>query len=104
MRNEDLDTLIGVMREKISDENMALISEEITTLITDTHNTNTQIDNKDKEIENLTKLKDNLIQTNGSLLSQISVQQTNINQPEDNKKETKHFSLTNSFDKKGNFI
>lgn len=105
MTNQEIENLVSAMRTKLNDENMALISEEITAIITDTANMNTQIENKDSEINNLKQTKDNLIQTNGNLLTQISFQQQNLktNKNPENE-EDNHYSLSNSFDEKGNFI
>ena len=105
MKNEDMECLTNRIREKIGDENVALISDELGLLITDTVNVNTELENKDKQIEKLKDDKDNLLTTNSKLFQQVSqaldVKAINENKDE---KEQKKFSFKDCFDKKGNFI
>lgn len=103
MLNDNLTNLTNKMKEKIGEENMALISEEISEIVTDNTNTNNLLNNNKTEIEDLKNKNANLVNTNGILMQKIGTQleQPIVNNKTENKKT--EFNLKNAFDEKGNF-
>ena len=105
MLSEDFEKLKNNMAQKLGDENMALISDDISTLMLDNNDMNSQIANKDKEITKLKTDKENLINTNGNLLQKISMEsKAEKRELENEPTNKKQYSLTNAFDENGNFI
>lgn len=103
MKNEDITKLTQKIQEKIGQENSALISEELATLISDTANVNSQIEKQSSEIETLKSDKEKLLDVNSKLFLQVS-QGYDESLIEDKKaEEKKPFSFKSCFDEKGNF-
>lgn len=103
MKNEDISKLTQKIQEKIGQENSALISEELATLISDTANVNSQIEKQSSEIETLKSDKEKLLDVNSKLFLQVS-QGYDESLIEDKKaEEKKPFSFKSCFDEKGNF-
>lgn len=103
LSNEDFEKIRDNMAKKLGDENMALISDDISTLMIENNNTNTQMANKDNEISKLKTDKENLILTNGNLLQKISMESKQEQRELEKENNKKHYSLSNAFDEKGNF-
>ena len=103
MKNEDLTKLTQKIQEKLGQENSALISEELATLMTDNANVNSQIEKQTSEIETLKSDKEKLLDVNSKLFLQVS-QGYDESLIEDKKEEEKKpFSFKSCFDEKGNF-
>lgn len=104
MKNEDMQKLTNTIQEKLGEENASLIADDLGILLTDTANTNKQIEEKDNLIDKLKKDKDNLISTNGKLLQQVAMgfEETPKNNDEEGNK--KSISYKDVFDENGNFI
>ena len=103
MQNNDLEAITDSIKSKLGEENVALIADDLGTLIT----RNTQVYNnmleKDKEITRLKDDKEKLVIANGQLLQQVSIG-TSANAPKDEEKvEKKSFNFRSVFDEKGNF-
>lgn len=103
MTQEDFEKIQNNIREKLGDENMALISDDITTLMTNNSNQNSEISSKDNTIKKLQDDKNNLIQTNGNLMQKISMGFEEDFTISKNKEENKTYSIKDSLDEKGNF-
>lgn len=101
---DDFEKIRNNMAQKLGDENMAKISDDISTLMLENNDANTQVANRDKEINKLRTDKEQLINTNGNLLQKISMEskaeQRELDRETNNKK---HYSLSNVFDDDGNF-
>ena len=100
MKNQDYENIINGIRTKVGDEMSALIADDLTTLISDNSNMNSQIENKDKEIDKLKSDKENLIKANGNLFQQITMGE----EKEEKEKPEEEFSFYDMFDDNGNFI
>lgn len=101
MKQEEIENLTNSIRNKIGEENSALISEELVNIISDNNNMNTEISNKNQEIQNLTESKQYLLETNGKLFQQIGL---GLDKKEDIVEENKkNFRFSDVFDEKGNF-
>lgn len=104
MKNNEMETFTNTLREKLGEENSALIADDLGTLITDNSTMNSTLESKDKEIEQLRKTNENLIKVNGNLLQQVSMGEDTQSFSKKEENEKKPFSFKSAFDDKGNFI
>lgn len=96
---------LNKMQEKMGKDVAGKVADDIASLLSYENARNKDIKKKDSEIEKLKKDKDMLIEANGNLLQQISVETKEILEPkEEEKKETKKVNIKDCFDKNGNFI
>lgn len=104
MNSGELDVFIDSIKEKLGEENSALISDDLGNLITKNTEIFNQMGNKDKEIERLNGLNQKLISANGSLLQQVSAGfERNPHATEDDESPKKSFNFRDAFDEKGRF-
>lgn len=93
------------MQEKIGKDNAGKIADDIASLLSYENARNKDIKKKDNEIEKLKKDKDMLIEANGNLLQQISVEDEEvIKNPVKEEEKKKPINIRDAFDKNGNFI
>lgn len=103
MNSEELNTFLDSMKEKLGEENSALISDDLGNLITKNTEVFNTLNIKDKEIERLNGLNQKLISANGSLLQQVSAGiERNPHDTEDDPPK-KSFDFRDAFDEKGRF-
>lgn len=104
MNSEELNTFLDSMKEKLGDENSALISDDLGNLITKNTEVYNMMGNKDKEIANLKSLNEKLVSANGSLLQQVSAgfEKSTHGEVEDDTPK-KSFNFRDAFDEKGHF-
>lgn len=100
MKFEDIQKSI---QDKLGEENVAIISDDIASLISYNKNQEELIKNKDNEIEKLKSNNEKLIISNGNLLKKVPMAKDDSFDDDvkiqDNKKE---FSYKSMFDEKGN--
>lgn len=103
MNSEELNTFLDSMKEKLGEENAALISDDLGNLITKNTEVYNMMENKDKEIERLNGLNQKLVSANGSLLQQVGAGFER--NPHDDEEDTpkKSFNFRDAFDEKGRF-
>lgn len=103
MNSEELNTFLDSMKEKLGEENSALISDDLGNLITKNTEVFNTLTNKEKEITRLNDLNQKLVSANGSLLQQVgaSFEKPSHSEPEDSPK--KSFNFRDAFDEKGRF-
>lgn len=93
------------MQEKIGKDNAGKIADDIASLLSYENSRNKDIKKKDNEIEKLRKDKEMLIEANGNLLQQISVEDEEIlKTPKEEEEKKKPINIRDAFDKNGNFI
>lgn len=102
MDNGELNTFLDSIKEKLGEENSALISDDLGNLITKNTEVYNMMGNKDKEIERLNGLNQKLISANGSLLQQVSAGFEKNPRDEDDPPK-KSFNFRDAFDEKGRF-
>lgn len=102
MNSEELNTFLDSMKEKLGEENSALISDDLGNLITKNTEIFNTLNNKDKEIERLNGLNQKLVSANGSLLQQVSAGYEKSTHEEDETPK-KSFDFRDAFDEKGRF-
>lgn len=103
MQDNDLQTIIDSISEKVGKENSALIADDIGKLITINSSVVDEMKKKDTEISRLTDTNEKLIVANGNLLQSIPMGKEE-KKTEEIKEERKTTSLKDCFDKNGNFI
>lgn len=92
------------MQEKIGKDNAGIIADDIASLLSYENSRNKDIKKKDNEIEKLRKDKEMLIEANGNLLQQISVEDEEILKTPKEEEKKKPINIRDAFDKNGNFI
>ena len=92
------------IREKLGKDNSAKIADDIANMLTYDSKMKKDIKDRDDEITRLKKDKEMLIEANGNLLQQISVEKEEALKPEAQKEEKKPINIRDAFDKYGNFI
>ena len=102
MNSEELNTFLDSMKEKLGEENSALISDDLGNLITKNTEIYNTLSNKDKEITRLNDLNQKLVSANGSLLQQVGAgfEKSGHSEEEPPKKS---FDFRDAFDEKGRF-
>ena len=104
MNSEELNTFLESIKEKLGEENSALISDDLGNIITKNSEAVNTLQNKEKEITRLNNLNEKLVSANGSLLQQVSmgVEQTTRG-VKDEEPPKKSFNFRDAFDEKGRF-
>lgn len=92
------------MQEKIGKDEAAKIADDIASLLSYDNSRTKDINKRDKKIEKLEKDKEMLIEANGNLLQQISVETKDIEPQAPSTEESKPIDIRSAFDKNGNFI
>lgn len=103
MNSEELNNLLDSMKEKLGEENSALISDDLANLYTKNTEVFNTLSNKDKEIERLNGLNQKLVSANGSLLQQVSMSIDNNSHATEDDPPKKSFNFRDAFDEKGRF-
>lgn len=103
MNSGELNTYLDSIKEKLGEENAALISDDLGNLITKNTEVFNNLENKEKEINRLNDLNQKLVSANGSLLQQVSAGvERNPHDTEDDPPK-KSFNFRDAFDEKGRF-
>lgn len=104
MDSGELNTFLESIKDKLGEENAALISDDLGNIITKNTEAINTLQNKDKEIERLNGLNEKLISANGSLLQQVSMDMEKSTHPvKDDDPPKKSFNFRDAFDEKGRF-
>ena len=103
MDSGELNIFLDSIKEKLGEENSALISDDLGNLITKNTEIHNMMGNKDKEIERLNGLNQKLISANGSLLQQVSAGFEKNPHDEEDEPPKKSFNFRDAFDEKGRF-
>lgn len=105
MKDEELSVITDSIKEKLGDEGIALIADDLGLLMSENTKIYNALNNKDKEITKLKENNEKLVLANGNLLQQVPVahdipQRENHGTKEESKKS---ISLSDCFDEKGHF-
>ena len=103
MNSEELNTFLDSMKEKLGEENSALISDDLGNLITKNTEVFNTLNNKEKEISRLNDLNQKLVSANGSLLQQVGAGFEKNPHGEVDDTPKKSFDFRDAFDEKGRF-
>ena len=104
MKEEDLKAFTDSIKEKLGEENMAMISDDLGALLTHNVTAINESLEKDKTLKTLKENNERLVMANANLLQQIPAHPDyDKHQKEDEMEEKKSFSFRSVFDEKGNF-
>lgn len=106
MNKEMFEELTNSIQEKLGQENVSLIADDLGKLITDNAQMNEQLKSKDDTISKLKQDKEALITANGNLLQQVAMgDESEIIKSKEKELEEKpkHVDFRAMFDSKGNF-
>lgn len=102
MQDNDLQSIIDSISEKVGKENSALIADDVGKLITINSSVVDEMKKKDNEISRLTSTNEKLILANGNLLQSIPMGKEVKKEVKEEEKR-KSTSLRDCFDERGNF-
>ena len=102
MLQKDMTELVNNIQKKAGEEISGIIADDLAKLIADNNSVNEQLTEKDNEIKQLNEQNKSLQVTNGNLLQQIGMGETDEEKDEHENTE-KVYSFSNAFDEKGNF-
>ena len=103
MEDEKLLKITNSIEEKLGKDASATIADDLGILMTENATTQKMLQDKDREIKELKDRNDKLVTANGNLLQQIPMGKIE-EKDEEETKPSKHISLKDAFDSKGNFI
>lgn len=105
MDSKILDDITNSIKEKLGDDNVALIGDDLGMLITENNKSVNTINDLNKQVETLTDKNNLLTSANSRLLSQIPMEKEDTKDKEENEESSKpkSFSLKDLFDEKGHF-
>ena len=98
MQSEELETITNSIKSKLGDDNVALIADDLGTLITRNIQVHNNLLEKDNEITKLKEEKEKLVVANGNLLQRIPIG-TSSKAPKEYEEEVKKsFNFRSVFD------
>lgn len=103
MQSEELETITNSIKSKLGEDNVALIADDLGTLITRNIQVHNNLLEKDNEITKLKEEKEKLVVANGNLLQRIPIGTSSKAPKEDEDISKKSFNFRSVFDEKGNF-
>ena len=105
MDSKILDDITNSIKEKLGDDNVALIGDDLGMLITENNKSVNLINDLHKEVDTLTDKNNLLTSANSRLLSQIPMEKEDTKRQEENEESSKPkvFTLKDLFDDKGHF-
>lgn len=102
MTEEELNKINDNIKDKIGEENFAMIGDDLGTIITGREVMDQTIRDRDSEIAELKSKNEKLVAANAQLFKQIPVGHTSKESSEE-ESPTKNISLKDAFDANGNF-
>ena len=102
MTEEELNKINDNIKDKIGEENFAMIGDDLGTIITGREVMDQTIRDRDNEIAELKSKNEKLVAANAQLFKQIPVGHTSKESSEE-ESPTKNISLKDAFDANGNF-
>lgn len=106
MTDEEITQFSDSLQQKLGEEPMATIADDIGTLITKNAEAQKQSREQQAEIERLKSLNEKLVITNGNLLKQVPSEhrEEKPKSPKgDDSESVEHINLADAFDRHGNF-
>ena len=104
MDSKLLDDITNSIREKLGDDNVAVIGDDLGMLITENNKSINTINSLTEEVKTLEGKNKLLVDANSRLLTQIPMEQEDTKRQEkEEESKPKEFSLRDLFDSKGHF-
>lgn len=104
MDDDKILELTGQIESTLGKEQFATISDVVGEILTGNSENMKSIADRDAEIKKLEDRNQKLVTANGALLQKIPMEYHKTEEKEEQKEESKKVSLSEVFDKKGNFI
>ena len=104
MDDDKILELTGRIESTLGKEQFATISDVVGEILTGNSENMKTIADRDAEIKKLSDRNQKLVTANGALLQKIPMEYHQNEEKEEQKEESKKVSLSEVFDKKGNFI
>ncbi len=98
-----LDDITNSIKEKLGDENIALISDDLGDLLSENSNTISTINDLNKKVSDMQEKNEMLVKANSRLLSQIPMEVEDAREQKEEKETPKSFNFLDAFDEKGHF-
>ena len=98
-----LDDITNSIKEKLGEENIALISDDLGDLLSENTQTISTLNDLNKKITDMQEKNDMLIKANSRLLSQIPMEVEDTKEQKEEKETPKIFSIKDVFDERGHF-
>lgn len=102
MKEEDIKTITDSIKEKLGEENSALIADDLGLLLTKNVEIQKELVEKDNTINEYKDKNEKLILANGKLLQSVPMG-IDSSKNEDEPKSSEPFNFKSLFDEKGNF-
>ena len=104
MDSKLLDNITNSIREKLGDDNVAVIGDDLGMLITENNKSINTINSLTEEVKTLESKNKLLVDANSRLLTQIPMEQEDTKRQEkEEESKPKEFTLRDLFDSKGHF-
>lgn len=103
MKNEELEAITNSIKSKLGDENVALIADDLGTLINKNTLVHSELLSREDEITKLKDDKEKLVIANGNLLQQIPMADTKKKEEKEEDTDYSNFNFKSLFDSKGKF-
>ena len=104
MDSKLLDDITNSIREKLGDDNVAVIGDDLGMLITENNKSINTINSLTEEVKTLEGKNKLLVDANSRLLTQIPMEQEDTKRQEkEEESKPKEFTLKDLFDSKGHF-
>lgn len=106
MKNEEFQSKLNEMQDKIGEESSSLILDDIGILLNDNVNMNKELESKDNKIKELKSKYEKLLDVNGNLLQQVAMAEEpkNVSKETSKSEPRQRLDFRQVFDKNGNFI
>lgn len=102
MTEEDLKVITDSIKEKLGEENTALIADDLGILMTKNTEAQSNLNDRMNEINSLKDTNEKLVLANGRLLQQVPMGTKKVEQNNDENVK-KSFNFRSMFDSHGNF-
>lgn len=103
MDSKRLDDITNSIKEKLGEENIALISDDLGDLLSENSNTISTINDLNKKVSDMQEKNEMLVKANSRLLSQIPMEVEDTKEQKEEKETPKIFSIKDVFDERGHF-
>ena len=104
MDEKDLTRISETIKEKLGEENYAMISDSMGELITGNTLNLDEIKNRDEQISKLRETNAQLITANGNLLKQVPKATSKDDAEDEEDAKPQKINLRDAFDKNGSFL
>lgn len=106
LNNEEFNTIVDQLREKLPEENRALISDELTTIMANQTSGSSRINELEAEVKKLNEKNEELLLTNGKLFQKLGTPLTEKIEDEiiPQEKEEKLIDIKDVINEKGDIL